>query len=161
MTDLTYLATAEGFLYLAALKNLYHGEIVGHALGAHTTKTLVTQALEQAIRHHKPPRGLIHHSDRGSRYCAHKHQQPLRTNRLKASMNRKGDCYDNAPIESFWGVLKTEWVYHRRYPTRAQAIEEITHYIEIFYNRQRRQAQLGFLSPAAYRERYWQQQQAA
>jgi len=96
-----------------------------------------------------------------TQYCAHKYQQRLKQHGLTASMSRKGDCYDNAPIESFWGLLKTEWVYHRRYETRAEAIEDITHYIEIFYNRQRRQARLGFLSPAAYRERYWQQQQAA
>lgn len=125
------------------------------------TEGLVTQALEQAVRRHKPPQGLIHHSDRGSQYCAHQYQKRLKQHGLTASISRKGNCYDNAPIESFWRILKTEWTYHRRYQTRAEAIEDITQYIEIFYNRQRRQARLGFLSPAAYREHYWQQRQAA
>lgn len=92
-----------------------------------------------------------------TQYRARTYQKRLKRYGLIASMSRKGDCYDNAPIESFWGILKTEWVYHRPYQTRAEAIEDIAQYIEIFYNRQRRPARPGFLSPAAYRERYWQQ----
>lgn len=120
----------------------------------------MTQALKQAVRRHKPPQGLIHRSDRRSPYCAHQYQKRLKTYGLIASMSRRGNCYDNAPIESFWGTHKRGWTYHRRYQTRSAAREDITQSIEIFYNRQRRQARLGSLSPAAYREQYWQQQPA-
>jgi transposase InsO family protein len=117
LTDITYISTDEGWLYLAE--------------------------------------GLLHHSDRGSQYCSLEYRRLLERFGLRASMSRKGNCYDNAPMESFWGTLKQELVNHRRYRTRQEAIREITEYIEIFYNRQRRQARLGFLSPAAYAQQFY------
>jgi len=103
----------------------------------------------------RPAKGLIHHSDRGSQYCSHEYRNILERFGLKASMSRKGNCYDNAPMESFWGTLKQELVYHRRYRTRREAIQDITEYLEIFYKRQRLQPGLGFLSPAVFEQRYY------
>ena len=105
--------------------------------------------------------GLIHHSDRGSQYCSHKYRRLLAQFGMKASMNGKGNCFDNAPMESFWGTLKQELVYPRHYKTRQEAIREITEYIEIFYNRLRSQARLGFLSPVAYGQKLYAGQLAA
>lgn len=153
VTDLTYIATNEGWLYLAGIKDLYTREIVGYALGSRMTQKLVGQALIRAVKLRRPKPGLIHHSDRGSQYCAHSYQRLLRQFKMQVSMSRKGNCYDNAPMESFWGTLKNELVHHRRYETRAEAIQEITEYIELFYNRQRRHSKLGNLSPAAFAQR--------
>lgn len=125
------------------------------------TKNLVSQSLFMAVASKRPGKGLIHHSDRGSQYCAHEYRTLLDQFGMKASMSRKGNCYDNAPIESFWGILKNELVHHRRYATRAEAIREIREYIEIFYNRQRRQARLGYLSPAAYGKQFYAERLAA
>jgi len=118
------------------------------------TKNLVMQALLRATASKRPTKGLILHSDRGSWYCAHDYQQILCQFGMIASMSRKGDCWDNAPMESFWGTLKNELVHHRQFRTRQQAIQEIAEYIEVFYNRQRKQARLGYLSPAAFTQRY-------
>ena len=161
VTDLTYVPTVEGWLYLSGIKDLHTGEIVGYAMGARMTQDLVGRALFQAVAAQRPTPGLIHHSDRGSQYCAHDYQALLRQFGMHASMSRRGNCYDNAPMESFWGTLKNELVHHRRYETREQARREITEYIEIFYNRQRRQARLGYLSPAAFAQQFYRQQQAA
>jgi transposase InsO family protein len=161
VTDLTYVATEEGWLYCAAHKDLFNGEIVGYALGSRITTNLVTRSLLRALKTRRPPRGLIHHSDRGSQYCAREYRALLTQFGMKASMSRKGNCYDNAPMESFWGTLKNELVHHHRYRTREEAIREITEYIEIFYNRQRRQARLGYLSPVAYERRFYVRQAAA
>jgi transposase InsO family protein len=159
--DITYVPTAEGWLYVAALKDLFAGEIVGRSFGERMTTELVVRALEQAVAARRPAPGLIHHSDRGSQYCGHEYQALLRGHQLRVSMSRKGNCYDNAPIESFWGTLKTELVHHRRYQMRAEAEQEITEYIDLFYNRQRRQGRLGYLSPAAYTQQFMRQRQAA
>jgi transposase InsO family protein len=161
VTDLTYVPTVEGWLYLSGIKDLHTGEIVGYAMGARMTQDLVGRALSQAVAAQRPTPGLIHHSDRGSQYCAHDYQALLRQSGMHASMSRRGNCYDNAPMESFWGTLKNELVHHRRYETREQARREITEYIEIFYNRQRRQSRLGYLSPAAFAQQFYRQQQAA
>ena len=150
LSDITYVPTDEGWLYLAGHKDLFNSEIVGYAMGERLTKNLVSQSLLKAVAVKRPAGGLIHHSDRGSQYCAHEYQQMLSHFNLKPSMSGKGNCFDNAPMESFWGTLKQELVHHRHYITRQQAMRDITEYIEIFYNRQRRQARLGFLSPAAY-----------
>lgn len=150
VSDITYISTKEGWLYCAAHKDLFNGEIVGYALGQRITKELVIKSLLMAVRIKRPEQGLIHHSDRGSRYCSPKYQKLLKQFGMKSSMSRKGNCYDNAPMESFWGTLKNELIYHQRYNTREQAIREITEYIEVFYNRQRRQKRLGYLSPVAY-----------
>lgn len=161
VTDITYIATDEGWLYLAGVKDLFNGELVGYSLGSHMTQNLVTQALFRAVAAKQPGRGLIHHSDRGSQYCAHAYQKLLRQLGMQVSMSRKGNCWDNAPMESCWGSLKTELVHHRRFSTREQAKREITEYIEIFYNRMRKQARLGHLSPAAFSQRYYAMQVAA
>lgn len=161
VTDITYVATDEGWLYLAGVKDLYSGALVGHAMDARMTQALVARALCQAVSAKRPGPGLMHHSDRGSQYCAREYQRLLRQFKMSASMSRRGNCYDNAPMESFWGTLKNELVHHRRYETRAQAMREITEYIEIFYNRQRRQSRLGYLSPAAFEQQFYRQQQAA
>ena len=161
LTDITYIATEEGWLYLAGHKDVFTGEIVGYAMGPRMTKNLVSQSLFRAVAAKGPVPGLIHHSDRGSQYCSHEYRKLLDQFHMRASMSRKGDCYDNAPMESFWGTLKNELVHHRRYGTRREAIREISEYIEIFYNRQRRQARLGYLSPAAYERQFYEMPIAA
>jgi putative transposase len=155
LSDITYVPTDEGWLFLAGHKDMFHGEIVGYAMGERLTRNLVTQSLFRAITAKRPESGLIHHSDRGSQYCAHEYRQILERFNLRVSMSAKGNCYDNAPMESFWGTLKQELVNHRHYRTRREAIQDITEYIELFYNRQRRQARLGFLSPAAYAQIFY------
>ncbi|ADJ26642.1 Integrase catalytic region [Dehalogenimonas lykanthroporepellens BL-DC-9] len=155
LTDITYISTDEGWLYLAGHKDLWNGEIVGYAMGKRLTRNLVNESLLRAVAAKHPAEGLLHHSDRGSQYCSLEYRRLLERFGLRASMSRKGNCYDNAPMESFWGTLKQELVNHRRYRTRQEAIREITEYIEIFYNRQRRQARLGFLSPAAYAQQFY------
>jgi len=159
--DITYLSTNEGWLYLAGLKDLFTGEVVGYAMSQRMTRELVMQALIRAVAAKRPAAGLIHHSDRGSQYCAHDYQRLLTQFGMKASMSRKGNCYDNAPIESFWGTLKNELVHHRRFATRQQAKEEVSEYIEIFYNRQRSQARLGYLAPAVFCQQYYRNQLVA
>jgi putative transposase len=161
VSDITYISTDEGWLYCAAHKDLFNGEIVGYALGSRMSKDLVIKSLLMAEAAKKPGEGLIHHSDRGSQYCSSDFLKLLDRFNMKASMSRKGNCYDNAPMESFWGTLKNELVYHTRYVTREQAIREITEYIEIFYNRQRRQARLGYLSPVAYGQQFYRERLAA
>ena len=154
-SDITYVPTDEGWLYVAGHKDLFTGNIVGYAMGARMTRNLVSQSLFKAVAAKRPAKGLIHHSDRGSQYCACEYRDILDRFGLKVSMSGKGNCYDNAPMESFWGTLKQELVHHRRYRTRLEAIQDITEYIEIFYNRQRRQARLGFLSPVVYEQRFY------
>lgn len=159
--DITYVPTGEGWLYVAASKDLFAGEVVGRSFGGRMTTELVVRAFEQAVSARRPAEGLIHHSDRGSQYCSHEYRALLESHGMKVSMSRKGNCYDNAPIESFWGTLKTELVHHRRYRTRAEAAREIAEYVDLFYNRQRRQARLGYLSPAAYTQLFTRQRAAA
>jgi putative transposase len=161
VTDITYIPTEEGWLYLAGHKDVFTGQIVGYAMGPRMTKNLVSQSLFRAVAAKGPIAGLIHHSDRGSQYCSHEYRKLLDQFHMRASMSRKGDCYDNAPMESFWGTLKNELVHHRRYGTRREAIQDISEYIEIFYNRQRRQARLGYLSPAAYERHFYEMSTAA
>ncbi|HDK0687648.1 TPA: IS3 family transposase [Escherichia coli] len=156
VADLTYVATQEGWLYLAGIKDVYTCEIVGYAMGERMTKELTGKALFMALRSQRPPAGLIHHSDRGSQYCAFDYRVIQEQFGLKTSMSRKGNCYDNAPMESFWGTLKNESLSHYRFNNRDEAISVIREYIEIFYNRQRRHSRLGNISPAAFREKYHQ-----
>src|SRR5659263_417806 len=124
-------------------------------MGERMTRNLISESLLQALSTKRPAGGLLHHSDRGSQYCSYEYREILTGYGLEVSMSGAGNCYDNAPMESFWGTLKQELVYHRRYRTRQEAIRDITEYIEIFYNRQRRQARLGFLSPAAYEQKFY------
>ncbi len=155
VADMTYIWTEEGWLYLAGIKDVFSCEIVGYAMGQRMTKELCMSALQIAIAYKKPPTGLVHHSDRGSQYCSKTYREQLKKNGIEASMSRKGNCYDNAPMKSFWGSLKNELVHHTQYKTRKQAQEEITEYIEIFYNRQRRHSRLGDLSPAQFVKQFW------
>jgi putative transposase len=155
VSDITYVSTDEGWLYVTGHKDLFSGNIVGYAMGERLTRNLVSQSLFKAVAAKRPAQGLIHHSDRGSQYCSREYRNLMDRFGLKVSMSGKGNCYDNAPMESFWGTLKQELIHHRRYRTRLEAIWDITEYIEIFYNRQRRQARLGFLSPVAYEQRYY------
>ena len=155
VSDITYVPTDEGWLYLAGHKDLFTAEIVGYAMGDRLTRSLVSRSLLRAVVARRPAGGLIHHSDRGSQYCASDYQHLLGHFKLRASMSGKGNCYDNAPMESFWGTLKQELVHHRHYRSRQEAIRDITEYIEIFYNRQRKQARLGFRSPAAYAQTFY------
>ncbi|WP_134806437.1 IS3-like element IS600 family transposase [Shigella dysenteriae] len=156
VADLTYVATQEGWLYLAGIKDVYTCEIVGYAMGERMTKELTGKALFMALRSQRPLAGLIHHSDRGSQYCAYDYRVIQEQFGLKTSMSRKGNCYDNAPMESFWGTLKNESLSHYRFNNRDEAISVIREYIEIFYNRQRRHSRLRNISPAAFREKYHQ-----
>lgn len=152
--DITYIATDEGWLYLAGLKDVFTCEIVGYAMSARMTTELVSRALFRAVKTKRPPAGLTHHTDRGSQYCAHSYRQLLTQFGMQCSMSRRGNCFDNAPAESFWGSLKNELVHHRRYATRAEAEASIREYIEVFYNRQRRHSRLGNLAPAVFAEQF-------
>jgi transposase InsO family protein len=155
VSDITYVPTDEGWLYLAGHKDLFTGEIVGYAMGERLSRNLVSQSLFRAVVAKRPDNGLLHHSDRGSQYCSKEYMNLLKQCGLQASMSGRGNCFDNAPMESFWGTLKQELVHHHRYRSRREAMQDITEYIEIFYNRQRLQARLGFLSPAAYAQKYY------
>ena len=154
VSDITYIPTDEGWLYLAGHKDLFNGEIVGYAMGERLSKNLVGESLLRALSFRKPGKGLLHHSDRGSQYCSTEYRSLLKRYGLEASMSGAGNCYDNAPMESFWGIIKQELIHHRRYYNRREAMAEIREYIEVFYNRQRIQARLGYLSPAAYMQKY-------
>jgi putative transposase len=161
VADITYVPTDEGWLYLAGIKDLWNREIVGYAMSHRMTQDLVGRALFRAVAVRRPGEGLIHHTDRGSQYCSGSYQKLMRQFKMKPSMSRKGNCWDNAPMESFFGTLKTELVHHRKYRTRQEAMAEIREYIEVFYNRQRRHASLGNLSPAVYWKKYIVRQGAA
>lgn len=161
VTDITYIQTGEGWLYLAGVKDVFTCEIVGYAMSERMTQALTAQALWRAATNKRPAPGLIHHSDRGSQYCAHDYRKLVEQFGMQASMSRKGNCYDNAPMESFWGSLKNELVHHHRYATRAAAQAAIQEYIESFYNRQRRHSRLGNVPPALFAEFFSKQPQAA
>jgi transposase InsO family protein len=161
LSDITYVPTDEGWLYLAGHKDLCTRKIVGYAMGERMTRNLVMESLLRAVEATQPPAGLLHHSDKGSQYCSREYRRMLEHLGMKASMSGTGNCYDNAPMESFWALLKTELIFHRRFATRQQAIREITEYIEVFYNRQRLQKQLDYLSPAAFERRFYEQRLAA
>jgi putative transposase len=143
--DITYVPTDEGWLYLAGHKDLFTGEIVGYAMGERLTRNLTIQSLLRAVEAKRRSQGLIRHSDRGSQHCSKEFRTLVEQFGLRVSMSGTGSCYDNAPMESFWGTLKQELVHHRHYMSRREAARDITEYIDIFYNRQRRQARLGFL----------------
>jgi transposase InsO family protein len=155
LSDITYVPTDEGWLYLAGHKDLFTHEIVGYAMGERMTKNLISQSLLRAVEAKRPAKGLTHHSDRGTQYCSYEYRHLLDLFVMKTSMSGKGNCFDNAPMESFWGILKQELIYHCHFRTRQEAIHAITEYIEIFYNRQRLQAKLEFLSPAAFTQQYY------
>ena len=147
VSDITYIWTNEGWLYLAGVKDLYTKELVGYAINKRMTADLVCRALNMAIKNKRPNKGLIVHSDRGSQYCSHAYHKIIKQHQFTGSMSAKGNCFDNAPIESFWGTLKNELVYHQDYKTRFAAINDIIRYIELYYNQTIIQKGLGYKSP--------------
>jgi transposase InsO family protein len=147
LADITYIDTDQGWLYLAAVMDLYSRKIVGWAMQDHMAAELPLTALRMAISAQKPDTGLIHHSDRGVQYASGDYRSALRVAGFRASMSRKADCYDNAPMESFFHTLKTELVHHQHYATKEQAKRDIFAYIEGYYNRTRRHSAIGYTSP--------------
>jgi len=147
LADITYVETDEGWLYLSTVMDLYSRRIVGWAMADHLRTELPLAALRMAISAQRPGAGLIHHSDRGVQYASHDYRAALAAAGITASMSRKADCYDNAPMESFFHTLKTERVHHRQYATHAEARSDIFAYIEGFYNRTRRHSAIGYISP--------------
>lgn len=154
--DITYIPTQEGWLYLAVILDLFSRRIVGWAMDGRMKQQLVCTALQMALRQRQPATPLIHHSDRGSQYTSYAFQELLADNDITPSMSGRGNCYDNAPVESFFGTLKAELVNHAVYQTRQEAMTDIFFYIEGFYNRTRRHSALGFLSPDAFEAAYGQ-----
>jgi len=148
--DITYVWTEAGWLYLAVVLDLYSRAVIGWAMGPRLTADLATDALTMALWRRKPTTGLLHHSDRGVQYASGDYQDLLTVYGIAGSMSRKGNCWDNACVESFFGTLKKELVHHRRYRTREEAKQDIFEWIEVFYNRQRRHSTLGFRSPAEF-----------
>jgi transposase InsO family protein len=148
--DITYVPTDEGWLYLAGVIDLCSRRIVGWSMGDHMQTELASDALKMAVARRNPSAGLLHHSDRGVQYAAEDYRHLLASHGMRTSMSGKGDCWDNAPMESFWGTLKTELVHHERYATRAEARASIFEYIEVFYNRKRLHSALGYQSPEAF-----------
>lgn len=153
VADFTYIATAQGWLYLATVMDIFSRQIVGWSMSERQQTALVEDALQMALTRRCPPTGLLHHSDRGSQYASHNYQKLLAKEHIQVSMSRSGNCYDNALMESFFATLKAEWVDHR-YATRAEARSAIFDYIERWYNRRRRHSSLGYLSPAVFEQRF-------
>jgi putative transposase len=153
VTDITYLWTDEGWLYLAAIVDVFTRKVVGWAMKDRLTLPLALDALDMAVRRQRPGRGLVHHSDRGCQYAARDYQKALRHYRMVPSMSRRGQCWDNALMESFFHTLKTEHVYHERFMTRDEAKSSVFEWIEVFYNRQRIHSAIGFVSPECYERR--------
>lgn len=150
VSDITYIPTDEGWLYLAGILDLHGRELVGWAMDSRMKKELVMDAFHQAIGRRGHPKGVLIHSDRGSQYCSNEYQQLLRQHDFVCSMSRKGNCWDNAPMESFWGKLKQEWLNDKHFHTRDEAKAAVFYYIEVFYNRQRRHSVNSYLSPSDY-----------
>jgi len=151
--DITYLPTAEGWLYLAVLLDLCSKAVVGWAMSEELDASVALAALRMALERRRPASGLVHHSDRGVQYASESYRRALVANGLVPSMSRKGNCWDNAPAESFFGTLKTELVRDRVFSSRAVARTEVFEYLEVFYNRTRRHSSLGYISPAEFERR--------
>ena len=153
LSDITYIGTQEGWLYLSVILDLYNRQVIGWSMDERLTQELTLQALRQAVGMRRPDPGAIFHSDRGSQYAAYAFQRMLTQHHLSQSMSSTGNCYDNAVMESFFHTLKTEVVYGERYRSRAEARQSIFEYIEVFYNRVRRHSSLGYLSPLDFAHR--------
>jgi len=153
-SDITYIQTAEGWLYLAVVLDLYSRQVVGWSMQAHMQTSLVTDALRMAWFRRRPEPGLIFHSDRGSQYCSHAFQQTLVEYEMQSSMSRKGNCWDNAPTESLWGSLKVGRLYGMRFETRRQAMDEVIDWLT-YYNHRRRHSTLGYISPMQYEQNWF------
>lgn len=150
VSDITYIWTDEGWLYLAVVMDLYSRLVVGWAMAERMNAKLVCDALQMALWRRKRPRGVIVHSDRGSQYCGNDYQKLLRKNGLICSMSKKGDCYDNAAMESWNHSFKVEAIHGERFSTRAEAKAHVFEYIDVYYNRKRRHSKLGYLSPVEF-----------
>jgi len=150
LTDFTFIETREGWLYLAGVLDAYSRKIVGWAMSDHHDAELVKEALRMALLQRQPGAGLVHHSDRGSEYASTSYQLLLREQSIQVSMSKKGDCYDNAVIESFWATVKEEGIGEKIFFTRNEAKTVIFEYIEVYYNRKRRHSSLGYRSPVQY-----------
>ena len=148
--DITYLWTQEGWIYLAVVIDLYSRRVVGWAMDRHMKKALVIRAQMMAINLRKPSPGLIHHSDRGSQYASHAYQALLQQHGMICSMSRKGNCWDNAPVERFFSSLKREWTGDRLYRTRQEAIADVREYVAVYYNSKRLHSTLGYKTPMDY-----------
>lgn len=148
--DITYIATAEGWLYLAVVIDLFNREVIGWSIKPRMTTDLVLDAVSMAWFRRRPAPGVLFHSDRGSQYASHAYQARLADYGMTASMSRKGNCWDNAPTESFFNSLKNERVHGVSYATREQATADVFHYIAVFYNRSRRHSSMGYLSPITF-----------
>jgi len=155
--DITYIATEEGWLYLAVVIDLFSRQVVGWSLQPHMHASLVKDALAMAWWRRQPPAGLIFHSDRGSQYCSHEFQGAMQGWGMRSSMSRKGNCWDNAPSESFWGHLKRACVHGRKFQTREQARQAVMDWMA-FYNHRRLHSTLGYLSPMQYEQRWHEAQ---
>ncbi len=152
VADITYISTKQGWLYLAVVMDLYSRRIVGWSMGDRMSRRLVVDALKMAVDARRPEGGLIHHSDRGGQYTSDDFRDELAKHGIECSMSGSGNCYDNAVVESFFGILKRERVNRVRYRTRAEARADLFDYIEVFYNRKRRHGYLGNISPADHEE---------
>jgi transposase InsO family protein len=150
--DITFIPTRRGWLYLAVMLDLYSRRVVGWAMSDRINGALVQAALTMALEQRQPEPGLIHHSDQGMQYAGGSYHALLQAHGLRASMSRKGNCYDNAPVESFFSTLKNEWTWHQTFQDRDHARAALFDYIELFYNRQRSHAALNYLSPVTYEE---------
>ena len=150
VSDITYVWTEEGWLYLAVIMDLYSRMVVGWSMSERMTSKLVIDALQMAIWRRKMPRGVIIHSDRGSQYCSHDYQQLLADNGFICSMSKRGDCYDNASMESWNHSFKVEAIHGERFSTRADAKNHVFEYIDVYYNRKRLHSRLGYLSPVYF-----------
>ena len=161
VTDITEFQTESGKLYLAVIKDLFHKEIAGWALADHMRTELCLEALRNALKRHRPVKGLIHHSDQGSQFCSAAYIKELEQNEIIRSMSRKGNCFDNACAETFFSTIKSERLHHRKYKDLKEARNDIFWYIESFYNRQRRHQALGNITPVAFLKRYYEAQKTA
>jgi len=150
VADITYVPTDEGWLYLAGVLDCFSRKIVGWSMADHMETSLASDALQMALVHRGLGNGLLHHSDRGVQYASEDYQHLLNSHGLTASMSGKGDCWDNAMMESFWATLKTELIHQNSYATREQAKAAIFEYIEVFYNRKRLHSSLGYVSPESF-----------
>ena len=150
VSDITYIPTDEGWVYLAGVMDLCGDKIVGVSMSERMTKELVITALKDAVRHTKRTENCILHSDRGSQYCSMEYQKLAKENGFISSMSRKGNCWDNAPMESFWGKLKQEWLNDQHFRTREEAKSAVFEYIWIFYNRKRLHEAKGYITPEEY-----------
>ncbi len=159
VTDITYIWTQEGWLYLAVILDLFSRRVVGWSMSAQITRQLALDALTMALSQRQPHRGLLHHSDRGSQYASGDYRKRLAAHGIVCSMSRRANCWDNAVAESFFATLKTELVYESAWATRTEARTAIFEYLEVFYNVQRRHSSLGYLSPVAFEQQYAQKSQ--